>query len=162
VVVGVFLANILTIKRQNDLQREQMRRLRGGDDLLGDQHDLSPEECRLLVGCGHRVLLLQLAGPLSFGAGKFLSQQLSSVDDFHTLVLDLSEVPLLGVTAALAIETICFDCRDQQRQVIIVTDRSQPVERLNRLGVKRIRGVAFMVDRLTALQACSRQLAEAA
>jgi hypothetical protein len=71
-------------------------------------------------------------------------------------------VPLLGVTAALAIETICFDCRDQQRQVIIVTDRSQPVERLNRLGVDRIRGVAFMVDRLSALQACCRQLAEAA
>jgi SulP family sulfate permease len=161
VVVGVFLANILTIKRQNDLQREQMRRLQGADDLVGDQHDLSPEECRLLQGCGRQVLLLQLAGPLSFGAGKFLSQQLSSVDDFHTLVLDLSDVPLLGVTAALAIETICLDCRQQQRRVMIVSDRSQPVERLNRLGVDRIRGVAFTVDRLSALQACSRQLAAA-
>ncbi|MCP9929062.1 SulP family inorganic anion transporter [Cyanobium sp. CH-040] len=162
VVVGVFLANILTIKRQNDLQREQMRRLQGHVDLDAGQHDLSPQESRLLLGCGRDVLVMQLAGPLSFGAGKFLSQQLSSVDDFHTLVLDLSEVPLLGVTAALAIETICLDCRDQQRQVIIVSDRSQPVERLNRLGVDRILGVAFMVDRLSALQACSSQLAKAA
>lgn len=161
VVVGVFLANILTIKRQNDQQREQMRRLRGDPDLAAGAHDLSGEECRLLQCCGRRVLMLQLAGPLSFGAGKFLSQQLSSVDDFHTLVLDLSEVPLLGVTAALAIETICFDCRDQHRSVMIVSDRSQPVERLNRLGVDQIPGVAFMVDRLSALQACSRQLAEA-
>jgi SulP family sulfate permease len=162
VVVGVFLANILTIKRQNDQQRQQMRRLRGDPDLATGAHDLSAEECRLLQRCGRRVLMLQLAGPLSFGAGKFLSQQLSSVDDFHTLVLDLSEVPLLGVTAALAIETICFDCRDQHRSVMIVSDRSQPLERLNRLGVDRIRGVAFMVDRLSALQACSRQLAEVA
>ncbi|MFO8238997.1 MAG: SulP family inorganic anion transporter [Prochlorococcaceae cyanobacterium] len=161
VVVGVFLANILTIKRQNDQQRQQMRRLRGDPDLAAGAHDLSGEECRLLQRCGRRVLMLQLAGPLSFGAGKFLSQQLSSVDDFHTLVLDLSEVPLLGVTAALAIETICFDCRDQHRSVMIVSDRSQPVERLNRLGVDRIRGVAFMGDRLSALQSCSRQLAEA-
>lgn len=162
VVVGVFLANILTIKRQNDLQREAMRRLQGEDDLAAGDHDFSPQERQLLRSCGKQVLVLELSGPLSFGAGKFLSQQLSSVDDFHTLVLDLSDVPLLGVTAALAIETICFDCRDQQRQVIIVTDRSQPVERLNRLGVDRIRGVAFMVDRLSALQACSTQLAEAA
>lgn len=162
VVVGVFLANILTIKRQNDLQREAMRRLQGEDDLAAGDHDFSPQERQLLRSCGKQVLVLELSGPLSFGAGKFLSQQLSSVDDFHTLVLDLSDVPLLGVTAALAIETICFDCRDQQRQVIIVTDRSQPVERLNRLGVDRIRGVAFMVDRLSALQVCSTQLAEAA
>lgn len=162
VVVGVFLANILTIKRQNDLQQEEMRRLQGAADLAAAGHDLSPQERQLLRRCGKQVLVLELSGPLSFGAGKFLSQQLTSVDDFHTLVLDLSAVPLLGVTAALAIETICFDCRDQQRQVIIVTDRSQPVERLNRLGVDRIRGVVFMVDRLSALQACSRQLAEAA
>ena len=162
VVVGVFLANILTIKRQTDLQQEEMRRLQGPADLAAAGYDISPEERQLLRRCGKQVLVLELSGPLSFGAGKFLSQQLTSVDDFHTLVLDLSAVPLLGVTAALAIETICFDCRDQQRQVIIVTDRSQPVERLNRLGVDRIRGVTFMVDRLSALQACCRQLAEAA
>jgi sulfate permease, SulP family len=161
VVVGVFLANILTIKRQNDLQQERMQGLQGAADLAAAGHDLSPQERQLLRSCGKQVLVLELSGPLSFGAGKFLSQQLTSVDDFHTLVLDLSEVPLLGVTAALAIETICFDCRDQQRQVIIVCARSQPVERLNRLGVDRIRGVAFMVDRLSALQVCARQLAEA-
>lgn len=162
VVVGVFLANILTIKRQNDLQKEEMRRLQGAADLAAAGHDLSPEERQLLRRCGKQVLVLELAGPLSFGAGKFLSQQLSSVDDFHTLVLDLSEVPLLGVTAALAIETICLDCRDQQRQVIIVTDRSQPLERLQRLGVDKVQGVAFAADRLSALESCSRQLAQAA
>lgn len=162
VVVGVFLANILTIKRQNDLQREQMRRLQGDGDLDGGQHDLSPEECRLLQGCGREVLLLHLAGPLSFGAGKFLSQQLSSVDDFHTLVLDLSEVPLLGVTAALAIETICLDCRDQQRDVIIVSDCNQPLERLRRLGVQRVRGVTFFSDRRAALERCAQLIRQEA
>jgi sulfate permease, SulP family len=157
VVVGVFLANILTIKRQTDVQRRRMRTLQGlpaDGDGQGDCDHLSPEEREILARCGRRLLLLELSGPLSFGAGKFLSQQLSSVDDFQTLVLDLSQVPLLGVTAALAIETICLDCRDQNRRVWIVSDNPQPVERLRRLGVQRIAGVAVTADRLAALQSC--------
>jgi sulfate permease, SulP family len=157
VVVGVFLANILTIKRQTDLQQRRMRTLQGlpadGDGQRDCAH-LSLEEREILARCGRRLLLLELSGPLSFGAGKFLSQQLSSLDDFQTLVLDLSQVPLLGVTAALAIETICLDCRDQNRRVWIVSDNPQPVERLRRLGVQRIAGVTVAADRLAALQAC--------
>lgn len=157
VVVGVFLANILTIKRQTDLQRRRMRTLQGlpadGDGQRDCAH-LNPEEREILTRCGRRLLLLELSGPLSFGAGKYLSQQLSSVDDFQTLVLDLSQVPLLGVTAALAIETICLNCREQNRRVWIVSDKPQPVERLRRLGVQRIAGVTVAADRLAALQAC--------
>jgi SulP family sulfate permease len=157
VVVGVFLANILTIKRQTDLQQQRMRTLQGvpaDGEPEGGYADLGSEERDILARCGNQLLLMELSGPLSFGAGKFLSQQLTSVDDFQTLVLDLSQVPLLGVTAALAIETICLDCRDQNRKVWIVTANHQPLERLQRLGVHRIAGVAVAADRLSALQAC--------
>ncbi len=157
VVVGVFLANILTIKRHNDLQQKGMRTVQGLpiDGAPQEQHpDLSPEERAILARCGNSLLLLELSGPLSFGAGKFLSQQLTSVDDFQTLVLDLSQVPLLGVTAALAIETICLDCRDQNRKVWIVTANQQPLERLQRLRVPQIKGVAVASARSSALQAC--------
>ncbi|WP_094559953.1 SulP family inorganic anion transporter [Synechococcus sp. 8F6] len=150
VVVGVFLANILTIKRQSELQQQAMRARSGGD---GDHHDLNLEEQELLRQAGDLLLLLQLSGPLSFGASKYLTQLLSSSASFHTLVLDLSEVPLLGVTAALAIETICFDCRDQQRQVFIVTATDQPRERLHRLKVPAISGVTLTKSRLEALAA---------
>lgn len=50
-----------------------------------------------------------MSGLLSFGAGKVLTQKLNAVGAFQTLILDLSEVPLLGVTAALAMETLCLD-----------------------------------------------------
>jgi sulfate permease, SulP family len=159
VVVGVFLANILTIKRQNDLQQSRMRTLHGldGDEDLAEEHhpQLDPRERAILKGCGNHLLLLELSGPLSFGAGKFLSQQLSSVNDFETLVLDLSQVPLLGVTAALAIETICLDCRDQARKVWIVSAHAQPLERLQRLRVHQIQGVTVAADRLSALEHCA-------
>jgi len=149
VVVGVFLANILTIKRHSELQRQAMRARSGG----GDHHDLIPEEQELLRQAGDQLLLLQLSGPLSFGASKYLTQLLRSRTNFHTLVLDLSEVPLLGVTAALAIEAICFDCRDQKRQVYIVTATDQPRERLHRLKVPAIAGVTLTQSRLAGLAA---------
>ena len=148
VVVGVFLANILTIKRHSELQRQAMRARSGGND----HHDLIPEEQELLRQAGDQ-LLLQLSGPLSFGASKYLTQLLRSSTNFHTLVLDLSEVPLLGVTAALAIEAICFDCRDQKRQVYIVTASDQPRERLHRLKVPAIAGVTLTQSRLAGLAA---------
>ena len=149
VVVGVFLANILTIKRHSELQRQAMRARSGGED----HHDLIPEEQELLRQAGDQLLLLQLSGPLSFGASKYLTQLLRSSANFHTLVLDLSEVPLLGVTAALAIEAICFDCRDQKRQVYIVTASDQPRERLHRLKVPAIAGVTLTQSRLAGLAA---------
>ena len=148
VVVGVFLANILTIKRHSELQRQAMRSRSGGD-----HHDLNPEEQALLKQAGDQLLLLQLSGPLSFGASKYLTQLLRSSNNFHTLVLDLSEVSLLGVTAALAIEAICFDCRDQKRQVYVVTATDQPRERLHRLKVQTIPEVTLTQSRLTALAA---------
>lgn len=157
VVVGVFLANVLTIKRQTDLQQSRMRTLQGLEDGEGQDH-LSAEERHILKRCGKRLLVMELSGPLSFGAGKFLSQQLASVNDFRILVLDLSQVPLLGVTAALAIETICLDCRDQNRRAWIVCSGQQPRDRLQRLGVDRIQGVALDSDRLEALTAAAQVL----
>lgn len=149
VVVGVFLANILTIKRQSELQRQAMRARRGGD---GDHLDLSDEERELLRGGGDEVLLIELSGPLSFGASKYLTQLLCTSSSFQHLILDLSEVPLLGVTAALAIETTCFDCREQQRRVTIVTVGEQPLQRLQRLKIPAIEGVSLAPSRLAALR----------
>jgi sulfate permease, SulP family len=149
VVVGVFLANVLTIKRQSDLQHKAMRARSGAAD--GDHHDLTPRERELLCRGGAQLLLLQLSGPLSFGASKYLTQLLSSSANYRTLVLDLSEVPLLGVTAALAIETICFDCREQQRRVIIAGAAEQPLQRLSRLKVPDIDSVELASSRCEGL-----------
>jgi SulP family sulfate permease len=151
VLVGMFLANLLTLKRQNEQQQQASLALRGGDG-APEQGRLSAEEQALLRQAGDRLLLLQLGGPLSFGAGKFLTQKLNASGAFDTLVLDLAEVPLLGVTAALALETLCLDGRHQGREVYIVTQAQQPLARLQRLGVPEIRGVRIVASRLAALR----------
>lgn len=151
VLVGMFLANLFSLQRQNEQQKRAARSLRGGAD-PEETCLLSPQEQQLLRQAGDQVLLLQMSGPLSFGAGKVLIQKLNVVGAFQTLILDLSEVPLLGVTAALAMETLCLDSQQQGRTVLIVASADQPLSRLERMGIPRIKGVSILPSRHQALQ----------
>jgi SulP family sulfate permease len=151
VLVGMFLANLFSLQRQNEQQKRAARSLHGGTD-SEEMGLLSPQEQQLLRQAGDQVLLLYMTGPMSFGAGKVLTQKLNVVDAFQTLILDLSEVPLLGVTAALAMETLCLDSQQQGRTVLIVASADQPLSRLERMGVSRIKGVTILPSRHQALQ----------
>jgi len=151
VLVGMFLANLFSLQRQNEQQQRAARSMRGGTE-QEELQMLTPTEQELFRQAGDQLLLLQLNGPLSFGAGKFLTQKLNAIAAFHTLILDLGDVPLLGVTAALAIETICLDSHQQGRNVAIVVDADQPLARLERMGVPLIQGVSILATRQAALQ----------
>lgn len=151
VLVGMFLANLFSLQRQNEQQKQASRSLRGGFE-PEEAGLLSPQEQQLLRQAGDQLLLLQMSGPLSFGAGKVLTQKLNAIGAFQTLILDLSDVPLLGVTAALAIETLCLDSQEQGRSVVIVVLGDQPLARLNRMGVPEIPGVSLLPSRQAALQ----------
>jgi len=151
VLVGMFLANLFSLQRQNEQQQRAARSMRGGTE-QEELQMLTPTEQELFRRAGDQLLLLQLSGPLSFGAGKFLTQKLNAIAAFHTLILDLGDVPLLGVTAALAIETICLDSHQQGRNVAIVVDTDQPLARLERMGVPLIQGVSILATRQAALQ----------
>jgi len=151
VLVGMFLANLFSLQRQNEQQQRAARSMRGGTE-QEELQMLTPTEQELFRRAGDQLLLLQLSGPLSFGAGMFLTQKLNGIAAFHTLILDLGDVPLLGVTAALAIETICLDSHQQGRNVAIVVDADQPLARLERMGVPLIQGVSILATRQAALQ----------
>ena len=153
VLVGMFLANLFSLQRQNEQQKRAARSLRGGAELEAEEERmLSPQEQELLGQAGDQVLLLQMSGTLSFGAGKVLSQKLNAIGAFQTLILDLSDVSLLGVTAALAIETLCLDSQQQGRTVVIVVSADQPLARLDRMGVTGLPGVSLLSSRHAALQ----------
>jgi sulfate permease, SulP family len=151
VLAGMFLANLFSLQRQNEQQKQAARSLRGGVE-PEEAGMLSPQEQQLLRQAGDQLLLLQMSGPLSFGAGKVLTQKLNAIGAFQTLILDLSDVPLLGVTAALAMETLCLDSQQQGRSVVIVVSDDQPLARLNRIGIPKIPGVSILPSRYAALQ----------
>ncbi|MGB3561075.1 MAG: SulP family inorganic anion transporter [Geitlerinemataceae cyanobacterium] len=149
VAVGVFVANLLTIKNLTDLQVQDMKAITHADD----EDWLSPQEQVLLKAAKGRILMFYLNGPMSFGAAKAISQQLSIVENYEVLILDLTSVPRLGVTALLAIETMLKDAIDRKRQVFLVGARGQVQERLMRLDILRqLPPTHRVTDRLTALQ----------
>jgi SulP family sulfate permease len=76
------------------------------------------------------------------------------------LILDLTAVSHLGVTASLAIDAVCRDATRQGRRVIIAVPQERYRERLRRLAITRFIGVELCLNRQEALlNARAHQLA---
>lgn len=159
VAVGVFVANLLTIKNLTDLQVQQMRLLTQAED----EDWMTFEERSLLDAARGRVLMFHLSGPLSFGAAKAISQQMSIVEKYEILILDLTGVPRLGVTALLAIEMMIKDAIVQQHTIFVAGAYGQVLRRLQCLKVFQQLPVEHQLsDRRQALQQSCLQLKEIA
>ena len=149
VAVGVFVANLLTIQSLTDLQVQAMKTTTRPDN----QDWLSREEQILLGAARGKVLMFHLSGPMSFGAAKAISRQMSIVENYEILILDLSDVPRLGVTALLAIETMIKDAFAKEREVFVVGAQGQVYHRLQCLEVlQRVPPDNHLTERLTALK----------
>lgn len=85
-----------------------------------------------------RVLLFYLSGPMSFGVSKAIARQHNAVKDCDVVVMDLSDVPHMGVTASLEIENAIRDAVDRGRQVYIVGAADKVKQRLEKLGIFQI------------------------
>jgi sulfate permease, SulP family len=133
VLVGAFIANMLTIKRLTDVQNDNIQAITDPAQC----HNLSSAEQKILIQSGGDILLLHLAGPMSFGAAKKISRQMAIIQDYQVLVLDLSEVSTIGVTVALAIESIVQDSINHHRPVWIIVTPGQVQRRLEKLDLHR-------------------------
>ncbi|GAB4367409.1 MAG: SulP family inorganic anion transporter [Elainellaceae cyanobacterium] len=132
--VGVFIANVLTIERLSNLQAQDVKTITDADDEIR----LSPEEKQLLDRANGRVLLFYLSGPMIFGVSKAIAREHSAMRDADVLIVDLSDVPLLGVTASLAIENAIKDACDKGLKVYIVGAAGKIKHRLEKLGVLQL------------------------
>jgi len=153
VAVGVFVSNMLTIQRLTDYQIESIKTISGTSIDGSNERILNEEERDLLQHLKGKVLLFYLSGPMSFGAAKAISQQLSLVRAYEVLILDLSEVPRLGVTASLAVENMVKEAQNNYHDVYIVGVHGEVKERLHRLQVfERLPPHHLVMTRLEALQ----------
>ncbi|AFZ55661.1 SulP family inorganic anion transporter [Anabaena cylindrica FACHB-243] len=146
--VGIFIANILTIERLSSMQSETVKAISDADDAI----DLTPEEKSLLDAANGRVLLFYLSGAMIFGVSKAISREHNAIKDCDVIVLDLSDVPMMGVTASLTIESAIREACEKGRQVIIVGAAGKIKKRLDNLGVLSLLPPHhLMVDRKEAL-----------
>ena len=88
-----------------------------------------------------------------FGTSRVISRKNSEVEGIKTLIVDVSDVVPLGVSAALALESAILDLIDAGRSVYLVTGPGQPRERLESMGVlQRMAQQNVVENRLTALE----------
>ncbi len=131
VAVGVFVANLLTVKRLSDLQIDEVT-------AVMEPHDETPltyEEKQLFQQARGRLLLLHLSGPMSFGAAKAISGQMAIVEQYDVLILDLSDVPHVGITMSLALENMVKEATRKHREVFFVGVSGAVKARLGKLNI---------------------------
>lgn len=157
VAVGVFVANILTIENLSKLQSKSVKAITTVDD----QIQLNPTEKQLLDRAEGRVLLFHLSGPMIFGVAKAISREHNVIDQYESLIVDLTDVPLMGVTSSLALENAIQEALDRGRHVFIVGATGSIQRRLQKLGVwNAIPSQHRLLDRQEALTQALALLAD--
>ena len=148
--IGVFVANMLTIEKLSKLRADKGVTAITDDD---DTINLTEEEKVLLDKADDKILLFSLKGPMIFGVAKAIARQREAVQNCKAFVLDISEVPHLGVTTSLSLENAIQEAVDGDRAVYIVGATGQTYKRLTRLGLLDIvPAERFLTDRTVALK----------
>lgn len=151
--VGVFLANLLTIKRLSDLHSQSVRTISIPDAGLV----LPPQEKEVMEEAGPGLLLFHLSGPMIFGVAKAIAREHAAMRHARALVIDLTDVPLLGVTVALAIENMIRDALASGARVWVASAPA-PRERMHKFRLFEQEGLEEAPTRLEALRAAQTWL----
>ena len=135
VLVGMFVANLLTVDSITQTQLEGMDADNPPDAAEVRLNDLTTEEKSLVDQCGNALMLFRLRGPLSFGAAKGISARMGLIQNYKVLILDITEVPRIGISASLAIERMVQEAQTSGRTILIAGANSKLQQRLRQFGV---------------------------
>ncbi|NKB68330.1 MAG: STAS domain-containing protein [Candidatus Latescibacteria bacterium] len=153
--IGVIGASLLLVCRMADLQLGQMKILTHP----GEEVSFSAAEADLFRRAEGRILLCQFTGPLSFGAAKDMSRNLTSAGIYQVLILDMANVPSIDFTSSKAIEDIIRDATDNGHRVYLACLGEKAVEALQRLDITGGGPLTYMATtRLEALEAAVASL----
>ena len=130
VSIGVFVANLLTIDRLTKIQSDGVKAIRDGDE-----KELTRGEQTILNDANGKILIFSLGGPLFFGLAKAISRQRTVLSDHQVLVMDFTDVPVIGVSSSLAIEQMVYDDLATGKPVYFVGMVDSVRERMGRLGL---------------------------
>jgi SulP family sulfate permease len=152
VATGVVLASLLFVKEMADLQLANM-------NVITEVHEespLTPEEATVMERNVGKIVLIHVDGPMSFGSAKNMVRRLETapgLGTFTSCVLDLSDVPVIDGTAALAIDDMLRIIRAHDQHLFFVGMQPHVTEALEGFGVlTHIRPGHRYVERLDALR----------
>ena len=137
--VGLLLAAGLFIKRMSDLT---------------DTAALPRHFHQALKDLPEHVLVYAIRGPLFFGAAeKALSVLRRFNNDVKVVIVDISAVPLLDMTALAALDNVLRDYRKQSVGLVLVGTSSRVRLKLRRAGILREEGHLAYVQNLEQARA---------
>lgn len=114
VLIGVFLANLVTIRRLSEIQLDNINLC-----TAKDAEHLSKTEKQLLTAMDDQVILLNISGPIGFGVARGLKQSATKSDQNKTLLIDLTDALFVGITSTIAIEEIIVSYQSQGREILL-------------------------------------------
>ena len=156
VAIGVFIANVLTIARMEKLQSNAVKAIHDANP----EHNLTRDEQTLLEQANGKILIFALGGPLLFGVAKAISRKYAVLSSHEILIVDFTDVPILGVSSSLAVENIILEDLQQQRPVFIVGAVGDVADRLAKLGLlQRLPAAHVLGTRQEALTQATALLA---
>jgi SulP family sulfate permease len=151
VLVGVFLANLVTIRRLSEIQLDNIKLC-----TAKEAEHLSAPEKQLLEAMDDSVLLLNISGPIGFGVARGLKQSVSESDQNKTLLIDLTDARFVGITSTIAIEEIIVSYQNQGRDILLssvcerVRDDFDKLKLLDKIPAEYV--FATRLDALTYLK----------
>lgn len=123
VTVGVVLAALLFMKRMTELTQSRL--------IIDGKHP------NLDLPLPPHVVLYEVAGPLFFGAAEKAMSALASIESRpRAVILYLSAVPSLDVTARIALESTIRKLQQQGATVAIVGLQRQPMSVVRKAGLE--------------------------
>lgn len=156
VAVGMVLASLIYVKNMADYQLSALRIARRKDEAR-----VTAEEAEILDSAGGRIALVQPAGPLNFGSATALGRRLAESGKYDALVVDLTDVPLVDGSVALALEELFRQAAQLGRPAFICGVQSAVATVLDRLGaVPPVGTQARAPDRMSALRLAAAALVE--
>lgn len=156
--IGLFVANVMTVTKLSELQESDVSAVSDPDNT---DLELTSREKEILRAANGKIMLLHLRGTMIFGSSRAITRKNAQFGGCHTLVVDITDVKHLGVSAALALEESILEMLNAGRSVYIVTTKEQALERLGKLDVlKYIPEENIIVGREVALEQISAKQAE--
>jgi len=152
VAVGVVLASLLFVKEMSDLQLANMKVITE----VHEESPLIPEEAAVMERNAGKIVLIHVDGPMSFGSAKNMVRCLETFPGLRTFtscVLDLSDVPAIDGTAALAIDDMLRIIRAHKQHLFFVGMQTHVSKALEGFQVlSHIRPGHRYAERLDALK----------
>ena len=142
--VGLLLAAGLFIKRMSELT---------------DTTSLRETQHRLLSDLPEHVAAYAIRGPLFFGAAeKALGVLRRFNPEVRVVIVDISGVPMLDMTALAALENVLMDYRRQDITLILCGSNARLRMKLRRAGIRRQEGRLYHVRDLAQARAKALRL----